>query len=121
LLSGYGTITANVILEGRMKVGGEVMTGVLTIVGNYTQMATGVVEIELGGTVPGTGYDQLNIWGVATLGGQLTASALPGFTPAPGDIFDVVTYASHVGQFDSYSGPGPVGYLPTSFRIGPIP
>ena len=42
--------------------------------------------------------------GVATLDGTLNVAIVPGFTPALGQVFDVLTYTSRVGAFDSISG-----------------
>ncbi len=35
--------------------------GALAITGSYTQGAGGSLPIEIGGTTPGSGYDQLNV------------------------------------------------------------
>ena len=77
--------------------------GQLTVGGNYTQ-TTGKLEIELGGTTAGTGYDQLAVGGLATLSGRLDVSLINGFSPALGDHFVVLTYGAHVGNFTTYTG-----------------
>src|SRR5262249_19028068 len=42
--------------------------------------------------------------GAASLGGSLDVVHLNNFVPIPGDTFAVLTFASHTGDFDSYSG-----------------
>ena len=73
----------------------------LTIQGNYTQATAGSLDIELGGPVAGTQYDQLNVTGTATLDGTLNVSALHGFAPGIGATFQVLGYSPHSGQFAS--------------------
>jgi hypothetical protein len=66
----------------------------------------GVIHIELGGLAPGTGHDQLNIGGAATLGGTLALSLINNFTPQVGDEFEIMTYGSAAGEFaDTTSWP----------------
>ena len=73
--------------------------GTFTVVGDFQQGATGVLEIDLGGTRVGQ-YDVLNIDGKATLGGTLFARAANGYVPRRGDDFKLVTYKSRVGTFE---------------------
>jgi len=44
--------------------------GVLTISGNYTETSASSLEIGLGGTTPGVGFDQRELFAVAEVGGQ---------------------------------------------------
>ena len=64
--------------------------GTLSITGNYVQGADGTLSVELGGTVPGTLYDVLNVSGNATLGGKLQVSLTGGFVPTTDYAFGVV-------------------------------
>jgi hypothetical protein len=72
--------------------------GTFTVLGDFQQGATGVLEIDLGGTHVGQ-YDVLGIEGKATLGGTLFARAANGYVPRRGDDFKLVTYKSRVGTF----------------------
>jgi uncharacterized repeat protein (TIGR01451 family) len=99
---GNGTITGNVVNSGAAF--GPLLPpgpGILAIVGNYTQGASGTLDIELAGTggVPGTDFDQVTVTGVATLGGTLNVRSLGGFVPMAGNAFPVLTYASLVNDF----------------------
>ena len=64
----------------------------------------GRLEIELGGTEPGTGYDRLDVEGVVALSGELAISLLDGFTPELGQTFEVMTFTSRTGEFDTLTG-----------------
>ncbi|HEX2476094.1 MAG TPA: dockerin type I domain-containing protein, partial [Lacipirellulaceae bacterium] len=55
----------------------------------------GTLEIEVGGTTPGS-FDRIIHSGVATLGGTLDVSLLDGFTPTAGDAFQILTAAGGV-------------------------
>jgi hypothetical protein len=65
----------------------------------------GTLEIEIGGTLPGSGYDQLNHvigGGMAFLGGALEVTLWGGFIPAAGDQFEFLTATGGVsGVFAS--------------------
>ena len=49
---------------------------------------TSTLILELAGPQPGSGYDQLEISGLATLNGTLELSYLDGFSPSAGESFD---------------------------------
>jgi hypothetical protein len=71
ILNGSGVIDGNVLNGGgAIQVGFS--PGIITINGNYTQTTNGTLNMEIGGTSPGTGYDQLVVNGTASLAGTLT-------------------------------------------------
>jgi len=94
---GGSTITGNVSNAGATVRPG-MSPGTLNIVGNYTQSAGGSLDIELGGTGAGQ-FDVLAVTGTATLAGTLTATSFGGFTPAVGNSFQVLNFASRSGDF----------------------
>jgi fibronectin-binding autotransporter adhesin len=96
-LSGSETINGNVTNAGQVNPGGIGAAGVLTINGNYTQTATGVLNVEIGGPGAGSGFDQLRISGTATLGGTLNVSLLNGYVPPRGRAFQILTFGSREG------------------------
>ncbi|MGE0874561.1 MAG: filamentous hemagglutinin N-terminal domain-containing protein [Burkholderiales bacterium] len=102
-LSGTGTVDANVANAGTVAVGAS--AGTLTVDGDYTQAAAGVLNMELGGTAQGTSYDLLKITGNASLGGTLKLGLIDGFTGAAGNVFDLLTYASRSGDFSTFTLP----------------
>jgi filamentous hemagglutinin family protein len=112
-LGGAGMIAGNVTNNsGALTVGAS--PGTLTINGNYTQGATGVLNVELGGTVQGVSYDLLQVTGAASLNGTLNVSLFGGFVPASGNTFGFMTYASRTGDFATLN-------LPASPALTPQP
>ncbi len=104
-LEGTGTIDGDLENGGTVSPGAS--PGTLSVTGAYTQTASGGLEIELGGTVAGTGYDQLVVDGAAALDGTLVVSLIDGFTPAAGQVFTVLQYGSHTGAFEEVILPDP--------------
>jgi hypothetical protein len=104
-LAGSGTIYANVTNAGQVTPGGTGAAGVLTINGNYTQTAAGVLGIELGGATAGSQYDQLIVSGAASLGGTLNVATIGSFAPEFGNTFQVMTFGSSSSNFATYSAP----------------
>ena len=97
-LIGSGTLSANLVNAGTVSPGSS--AGIITVDGDYIQEADGILEIQLGGTTPGTGHDQLVVTGAATLHGSLIVSLLPDFTPQVGDTFFIVNHlTSGTGNF----------------------
>ncbi len=83
---------------GTLAPGGVGTAGKSVITGNYSALPTATLALDLGGTTQATTfqhssgtYDTLAVSGTTTLGGQLSFSVLPGFTPASGQTFTVLT------------------------------
>ena len=89
LLKGVGTINSNVFNDGTFSPGAS--PGLVNIVGNYVQGPTGLLNIEIGGTTPGTGFDKLDITGNATLNGVLTIVPFGNFVATPADSYRFLT------------------------------
>ena len=89
LLKGVGNINGNVFNDGTFSPGAS--PGLVNIMGNYVQGSTGLLNIEIGGTTPGTGFDKLAITGNATLNGVLAIIQSGGFVPAVNDGFRFLT------------------------------
>lgn len=101
-LVGTNIFTGNLTNSATVSPGAS--PGLLTIVGDYTETPTGHLQTEIGGTTPGTDFDQISVSGVAELGGVLNVSLVNGFRPAPGDGFPVLLCASRVGTFAQING-----------------
>jgi hypothetical protein len=97
--SGLGTVTGSFSNAGTLVIGGAGTVGVLAVSGNYTQTSSGVLDLDLGGPLAGTQYDQLNVGGTATLAGTLNAGVINGYVPATNTVFTIMTYASASGNF----------------------
>ncbi len=105
-----GTGTSVVANSGTFTNAGAIvapLTGILQINGLFTQTGTGVINTTLNGTTAGTNYSQLQLQS-PTLGGTLNVALQGGFTPAPGNTFDVVTFSGpRTGGFASVNLPPP--------------
>jgi hypothetical protein len=115
-LTGSGYVLANLINNGHINPG--LSAGSISIIGNYTQLPSGTLNIEIGGTTPASGYDQLNISGSATLDGTLNVSLINGFVPAINNQFAIMNYASKSGTFSTINGwDYNSSYLPNNFSL----
>jgi hypothetical protein len=103
-LTGIGSITGEVRNEGTIDLGqGGAPVGLLSINGDYTQTETGALRLRLQAAA-NSQYDRVAISGTATLGGALTVAALGGFAPVQGDMFAILTYTNHNGDFNQPYG-----------------
>jgi hypothetical protein len=97
---GFGVVDSAILTPGDAKTS----TGILTVSGTYHQNSGGVLNIAIGGTTPGTKYDQLNVTGGATLSGTLNLSLLNGFVPTVGSTFEILNASSVLGTFSTVNG-----------------
>ena len=112
-LIGNGTFTGPIRNNGGI-VGPGHSPGKITLTGDYTQGANGTLNIEIGGTTAGTGYDQLVVSGIATLGGTLNITAINGFKPTVGDVYTLITAGSFSGSFATININGFTGKIDSS-------
>ena len=101
LLKGSGSISGNLTNSGRITPGFS--PGIINIGGNYTQLADGILEIEVGGTTvePVVLHDQLRVTGTASLSGRLEVPIINGFVPAVDNTVDFLIAGSRVGTFNA--------------------
>ena len=92
-LCGTGTVSGYVTHNGGTLAPGH-SPGGLSIGGNYTQGTNGILQIELGGKIPGTEYDQLMVASNSSVRGTLTVELYGGYNPAAGRRFDVILSGS---------------------------
>lgn len=86
-------------------------SALVTMSNNYTQLATGIMDVQMGGTTAGTQYSQLSVTDAVTLGGTLNAALTNKFKPVSGDQFTIINAPSGVsGTFASVN-------LPTNFHV----
>jgi hypothetical protein len=116
ILSGTGTINASVRNAGELDLGALGSTGRLVVSGNYTQTATGVLNINLAGT----GYDQLTINGQAMLAGMLGVSLINGYVPVSGASFQIVTFAGGHGSTTFDTANVDPSLLPPSYHTNDV-
>lgn len=121
-LDGDGTVDGYLTNIASTVAPGDNGPGRLTVSGHYSQGANGrdppVIQpslaIDIDGLTPGSQHDVLDVVGnIDIFGGSLDISM--GFTPNPGDTFDILNFASARGAFDSINGePGQGMYWDTS-------
>ena len=118
IVSGAGTILGTVS-GGSVRPGAS--PGILTASNLNTTPAGSTVQIELGGTTPGTAHDKVTVSGQATLGGTLELSLVNGFAPTNGDTFTILSANSISGAFSNVVVPAGramnVSYSPTSVVV----
>ncbi|HEY0944741.1 MAG TPA: hypothetical protein VGD81_05720, partial [Opitutaceae bacterium] len=100
-LAGSGSYSAAVVNNGTISPG---HSPGFQDYPTYTQTSDGVLEIELGGTSAGTGYDQVRVTDQANLDGTLEIKLIDGFMPEVGQTFDIITYDSSTGRFKTVTG-----------------
>lgn len=114
-IKGTGTL-ANASFTNAGTIAPGNSPGILSLTGNFTNQGT--LQIELGGTTVGTGYDRFAVSGTASLGGTLTITRLAGFTMAAGQTFTILTASTVSGTFATVNWPsgitGNVSYTANS-------
>ncbi|WP_153010733.1 beta strand repeat-containing protein [Aquitalea magnusonii] len=104
-LEGSGNINGNVSVSGGTLSPGY-SPGSININGNLTLGAGSNTVIQIGGTTPGIGFDQITVSGTASLGGALTVSLWNGYSPATGSSYRFLQYGAVNGSFANISLPG---------------
>jgi hypothetical protein len=77
----------------------------VNISGSATLVGGTALNMELGGTMPGSQYDQLHVGGALSIGGIFSLSLISGFMPAVGNSFDLLDWGTLSGTFSSLSLP----------------
>ncbi|MFQ5494583.1 MAG: hypothetical protein ACE5EX_04305, partial [Phycisphaerae bacterium] len=99
-----GTLTGNGTIFGVVNNAAVVSPGLsigrLDLVGEYTQTPGGALRVEIGGSTACSAMDELSITGHAALAGALELNRIDDCTPALGQSFTIMTYASSDGAFD---------------------
>jgi hypothetical protein len=80
--------------------------GLVSITNDYSQLLTGVLDVQIGGTTAGSQYSQLNVTSTVSLGGALNIKRINGFVPNIGDTFTILTGSAVSGQFATVKGRG---------------
>jgi T5SS/PEP-CTERM-associated repeat protein len=100
-LLGGGTAAANVTNNDLVRPGLAISgfsPQTLHIEGDFSQAETGQLVIQLKGTTPGSGYDQLHVNGAVALDGKLVIAPYA-FQPSAGDVFDILDWTTLRGTF----------------------
>jgi T5SS/PEP-CTERM-associated repeat protein len=100
--SGSFTGTGTVNFEGDLSPGNS--PAAVNFGGNLALGVAASLVMELAGTTPGSGYDQVKVAGALALDGTLSV-VLAGLAPAAGQSFDVLDWGSISGTFDAINLP----------------
>ena len=114
--AGNPTVTGTGVLRGAGTINGTATNssgtirpgtspGTLTINGNFSQGASGTLEVDIDGTTPGTQFDVLDVSGSASLDGTLKVVQGGGFDPGVSDVFAFMTSGSRSGTFATLDAP----------------
>ena len=106
-LAGSGTVFGSVTNNGTVSPGAPL--GQMAIGGDYVQTASGTLDIALGGTSPGTGFDWLIVTNTAFLAGTLNVSLANGFYPSPNAVFTFLNAHSLSNTFTTLVWPSNLG------------
>jgi autotransporter-associated beta strand protein len=79
--------------------------------GNVSLDSTSNLKIELGGTSPGSQFDQVHVAAQLSLGGTLQVALINGFSPSSGQSFDILDWGSLAGTFSALQLPTLAGGL----------
>ncbi len=99
---GAGTITANTSVGNAtgaavtINVGDSGKAGLLAITGTYKQLATGTMNVSIGGLTSGT-FSELTVSGTTSLGGTLSVAIVNGLVLTAGNIGQTWTILSSTG------------------------
>ncbi|MGO9109131.1 MAG: SUMF1/EgtB/PvdO family nonheme iron enzyme [Thermoguttaceae bacterium] len=100
-LGGTGSLSSVTVNAGGTLAPGDSL-GTLRVSGNLILASGAVMDYEL--NTPGSGYDQLEVSGLATLNGTLNVNLLSGFTPSAGQSFDLISGRT-MGSFSQINLP----------------
>ncbi|MCX5674413.1 MAG: autotransporter-associated beta strand repeat-containing protein [Planctomycetota bacterium] len=97
-LMGGGTVLGDLVVTGAVAPGSS--PGILSVE-DIILAAGSTLEVELGDTVRGSGYDVLASSGSVTLqaGSTLAVTLINAFVPEKGDAFDILDFAALSGRF----------------------
>lgn len=118
-VSGVGTINLGagktVTISGTLAPGNS--TGIINVTGNLTLASSATTNLEINGSIAGTGHDQINVSGLTTYGGALNfafgslvanGASLDLFglsgSGSSGSFSSIVATGSYAGSFTNNSG-----------------
>jgi hypothetical protein len=124
-LEGKGTLGAAVTSNATVIVGdATTKAGLLTVTGSYSQQASGVLDVAIGGTTAGSQYSQISVSNGVSLDGTLTIKLINSFEPTVGHTFTILTGSAVTGQFTKVNGATinssehfEVSYTPTAVTL----
>ena len=104
-IQGQGALAGAVTSDGVIIAGDSTTKpGILSVVGSYTQNATGSLDVDITGATLGSQYSQLAVSNGARLSGILNIKRKAGFVPAIGTDFTILKAHVVTGKFATENG-----------------
>ena len=100
---GSGTLQSPAITSGAAIEPGAT-NAVLLLSGSYTQLLSGSIQFNLGGTTSGVNHSKVIVEGNAHVDGLIGVRFSPGYSPEAGDTFSVLDVSSLTGRFVCFDG-----------------
>ncbi len=101
-ISGTDTLDiSGITIENHGKILPGLSIGELRVLGDLPNSETSNIVFDLGGYNPGTDFDVLAVEGDATFSGNMVVQFANDFEPSVADTFQVMTFESFLGSFDS--------------------
>lgn len=104
---GSGTLdveeATNIDFDGTVSPG--LSPGILTIEGDLPEGENARIEVEVGGTAPGTDLDRLDVTKTLSANGSLDVELVGPYHPLGGERYEIMTYDELVGWFSQVSLP----------------
>ncbi|MCI0333395.1 MAG: autotransporter-associated beta strand repeat-containing protein [Planctomycetes bacterium] len=101
--SGNYTGTGTVVYLGSFSPGASPAS--VSFEGNVDLTGSASLVMELGGLTPGTQHDQIHVAAQLSLDSALQVSLTGGFSPSPGNAFDILDWGALAGNFSSLELP----------------
>jgi T5SS/PEP-CTERM-associated repeat protein len=99
-----GTLHTTIFQGDLLNEGGKLAPGhsigLTTVTGNYTQLAAGQMEFELGGPT-GADNDFASVVGTASLAGQLQLALVNGYVPGANQVVQLLNAGALTGAFSN--------------------
>ncbi len=101
-----GTLAVDIFNGDLTQLGGILAPGVtatssLTNINGDYVITNGTLDIDIGGLLVGTDFDQVDVFNIASLSSTLDVSLFNSFSPTLGDSFDILLADTVTGQFDT--------------------
>lgn len=101
-------LSMSLVNEGELVIGDDEFAEVS--IGDFEQAPSGLLSLELGGTVPGVGFDRIVVTDDARFAGALDVIPVGGFQPASGQRFEIIDVVGSVsGEFEDLPEGGTYG------------
>jgi len=101
MFTGTGTIDGNLSNTAGTVKPGDGAPGTMSVTGTYNQEVNAIFEAGISGTNSDQ-VSKLAVGGAATLSGTLDVDLLNGFQVADGETFNIMSFASSIGDFTNF-------------------